>query len=70
MLFGDRNIEQLILFSFPSLIELALVNPGFPYLITFADRWAKGAEAISETTKVTSLQLDVSVCNSFIINAL
>ena len=70
MLFGDRSLERLGLFDLPSLAKLALANPWFPDLPSLASRWVKGVESTSETVKVISLQLEVSICNSDFINVL
>ena len=70
MLFGDRTLKRLGLFDFSSLIKLALVNPWFPDLPSLASRWMEGVESISETVKVTSLQLEASVCNFVLFNVL
>ena len=70
MLFGDRTLKRLGLFNLHSLIKLALTHPWFPDLLTFACRWIKSMEVISKTIKVTSLQLEVGVCDSLIITVL
>ena len=70
MLFGHRTLEHLGLFHLPSLVKLALANPWFPDLPTFASSWIAGARAISETIKVTSLQLEVSICEFALIDVL
>ena len=70
MVFGDRTLERLKLFYLPSLMKLALVNPWFPDISTFALQWTKGVESISKSMKVMSLQLEVSVCDYALINAL
>jgi hypothetical protein len=70
MLFGDRTLEPLGLFDLPSLARLALVNPWFPDLPAFARRWIEGVEAISETIKVTSLDLEAGACHPLLITAL
>jgi hypothetical protein len=70
MLFGDRALELLGVFSLPSLTRLALVNPWFPDLPAFARRWTEVVGVISETIKVTSLDLEAGACHPLLITAL
>ena len=72
LLFGNRTLEGLGLFRFPSPgpVKLTLMNPWLPDLPSFAHRWIEGMGVLSKAMGVTSLQLEVGIFDDLLITIL